>query len=194
MTKQDQPYREKHRDSGLLDGIVAIRRVLADAEHPAELRAASLAIVREALFALEDAGGADPISGAELPIGRAAQPHSLLSPGRGPRACETDLAAIIAAIPADVRPCWECRNGVLTFAGFVVKRFRHPARNQELLLDAFEELGWPERMDDPLPPLVSGSRLQETVKQLNRYQQTPLLRFGMDGTGQGVCWRIRMPQ
>lgn len=186
MTKQDQSYRQKHRDGHLHDGIVAVRRVLAHAERPEEVRVASLAIVREALFALEEAGGADLISAAEMRTGRAAQPGGGSPAGTGPGRLQGDLRAIIAAIPADARPCWERRNRVLTFAGLVVKRFRHPSRNQELLLDAFEQLGWPERMDDPLPPRpesVPSSRLHDTVKQLNRYQQTPLLRFGMDGPG-----------
>ena len=35
----------------------------------------------------------------------------------------------------------------------VVKQFRVPAGNQELILAAFEEMGWPPHIDDPLPPV-----------------------------------------
>jgi hypothetical protein len=35
----------------------------------------------------------------------------------------------------------------------VVKEFKLPAPNQETILTAFQEEGWPPRIDDPLPPV-----------------------------------------
>ena len=82
--------------------------------------------------------------------------------------------------------------GVLYFAGRIVKRFPRAARNQEIVLCAFEEEGWPYRIDDPLPP--SGNvdpkrRLHDTIKWLNRDHEAQVLAFMGDGTGEGVRWR-----
>lgn len=91
------------------------------------------------------------------------------------------------------RPRWDGLVRELTFGGRLVKRFRRPAPNQEAILTAFEGLGWPERIDDPLPsvpdvcPVV---RLRETIKSLNRGQDRPLLRFRVESDGRGVRWRI----
>jgi hypothetical protein len=80
----------------------------------------------------------------------------------------------------------------LCLNGEVVKRFRVPAQNQELILGAFEEERWPEHIDDPLP--VSGdidprTRLHDAINRLNGCQTNRLLRFLGNGTGTGVCWR-----
>jgi hypothetical protein len=59
------------------------------------------------------------------------------------------------------------------------------------ILKAFQEEGWPVRIDDPLPfqkGIDSKSRLRDTVKALNRSQQ--VLRFHLDGTGEGVRWEL----
>jgi hypothetical protein len=56
---------------------------------------------------------------------------------------------------------------------------------------AFEEEGWPYRIDDPLPPKGEThptTRLHDTIKWLNRNREHPLLRFLGDGTGEGLCW------
>jgi hypothetical protein len=60
-----------------------------------------------------------------------------------------------------------------------------------MILDAFEEEGWPDHIDEPLPPLDGGresDRLRKEVYALNRRLTNPLLRFSMDGTGQGIRW------
>jgi hypothetical protein len=76
----------------------------------------------------------------------------------------------------------------------VVKQFNKPAPNQELILATFEELGWPQRIDDPLPPqgeIVPSVRLHDTLGRLNRTLQNPVLHFGSDGAGRGVVWRLK---
>ena len=85
---------------------------------------------------------------------------------------------------------------MLSLDGTVVKRFRVPAPNQELILSVFEEERWPERLDDPLP--ASGgvdprTRLHDAVNRLNRAQTNPLLRFHGNGTGTGISWKLRRP-
>jgi hypothetical protein len=93
--------------------------------------------------------------------------------------------------PPDVLPRWAGDLRELSWKGVVVKRFRGPAMNQETLVAAFEEEGWPRRMDDPLPPAAEidpKARLRDTIKALNRNQLRPLLRFRGDGTGRAVQW------
>jgi hypothetical protein len=92
------------------------------------------------------------------------------------------------------KPIWRSDLHELHFNGTVVKRFKLPARNQELILAAFEEEGWPARIDDPLPPngdLDPRQRLRNTIVTLNRHQLAPLLHFRCDGTGCGVQWELR---
>jgi len=91
-------------------------------------------------------------------------------------------------------PTYERTDHVLKFKGQIVKRFRWAAANQECVLRAFEDLGWPERIENPLPSdqkVVPKVRLHDTIKCLNRKQESPLLRFRGDGTGLGVIWEPR---
>jgi hypothetical protein len=93
---------------------------------------------------------------------------------------------ILAAIPV-----WDRDRQELRLDEVVVKQFKVPAANQERILAAFEEEGWPIRIDDPLPPVCDQDpkiRLHDTIVSLNRNQKHPLIRFYGDGTGQGVRW------
>src|SRR5262249_26296993 len=77
--------------------------------------------------------------------------------------------------------------------GMVVKRYRVPARNQELILSAFEEEGWPEHIDDPLPvryDIDPRMRLHDAIHRLNGRQINRLVRFKGNGTGTGVFWEL----
>jgi len=88
-------------------------------------------------------------------------------------------------------PRWDHEARVLWAGGQIAKRYRRPSPNQEAILTAFEEDGWPCRIDDPLPPkgeVCPKARLHDTIKWLNRGQKRFLLRFLGDGTGEGVCW------
>jgi hypothetical protein len=89
------------------------------------------------------------------------------------------------------RPHWDRERRVLMWCGHVVKQFRVPAPNQECLLDAFEEAGWPPFLDDPLHGkngCDAKERLHDTIKRLNLHQVERLLRFSGNGTGMGVRW------
>jgi hypothetical protein len=73
----------------------------------------------------------------------------------------------------------------------IVKRFKLPSPNQETILMAFDEEGWPPRIDDPLPLIQDcdpKQRLRDTIKSLNRHQREYTVHFKDDGTGQGVLW------
>lgn len=88
-------------------------------------------------------------------------------------------------------PVWDRDRQELRLGDVVVKQLKVPAVNQERVLAAFEEEGWPIRIDDPLPPVYDQDpkiRLHDTIVSLNRNQKHPLIRFYGDGTGQGVRW------
>jgi hypothetical protein len=88
-------------------------------------------------------------------------------------------------------PRWNSEVRELLVGNTLVKCFRYAAINQETVLSAFEEEGWPSRIDDPLPPEPEQDpkrRLNDTIKCLNRKQANRLLHFRGDGTGQRVVW------
>ena len=89
-------------------------------------------------------------------------------------------------------PHYDRARRTLFCSGQIVKRFRVPAGNQELILRAFEEEGWPPHLDDPLPPapdIEAKKRIHDAIYRLNNRQQARLLLFLGDGTGHGVNWR-----
>jgi hypothetical protein len=95
-----------------------------------------------------------------------------------------------AGVPAH-KPHWDPDLQELRYNGLLVKHFKVPAPNQEMILAAFEEEGWPPRIDDPLPPqfqLDCKRRLHDTINSLNRNHKSSGIRFMGDGTGEGVRW------
>jgi hypothetical protein len=95
-----------------------------------------------------------------------------------------------------LRPTWDRDRHELRVDGQLVKIFKLPSPNQEMVLAAFDEEGWPARIDDPLPPstdLEPKRRLHDTIKSLNRNQKARLVRFMGDGTGQGIQWALISP-
>lgn len=112
---------------------------------------------------------------------------SMLSVSR-PRAAINRASATSTRIG---RPKWDRDRRQVRFDGRIVKEFKLPSPNQEAVLMAFEEEGWPVRIDDPLTPaanLEPRRRLHDTIKALNRNQKENLLRFMGDGTGEGIRW------
>ena len=100
-------------------------------------------------------------------------------------------ACHLKGIAAGLMPIWDADRRELRLGDTVMKRFRQPARNQELILNAFQEDGWPPRIDNPLSgtgDIDALDRLHEAVKKLNR-QTIRLLQFRSDGTGSGVLWQ-----
>lgn len=91
------------------------------------------------------------------------------------------------------RPRWNSEVRELWIDQILVKRFKWQAYNQEMILAAFEEEGWPVVIDDPLPPLGEQDpkrRLHDTIRSLNRHQCTAMMRFHGNGTGEGVRWEF----
>jgi hypothetical protein len=98
-----------------------------------------------------------------------------------------------AAADDAVGPRWDRDRQELRVGGVVVKQYKVPAANQERVLAAFEEEGWPVHVDDPLPPsgeLDPKRRLHDTINSLNRNQKVSLIRFFGDGSGEGVRWEL----
>jgi hypothetical protein len=89
------------------------------------------------------------------------------------------------------RPHWDAARRVLCVGRVVVKRIHRASPNQEAILSAFEEEGWPARIDDPLRPkqgLVAKCRLRDAIRWLNRGIEPRAMRFYGDGSGEAVCW------
>lgn len=104
----------------------------------------------------------------------------------------TDDAPTVAA-DAKPRPRWDSGRRELCVGDTVVKRFKVPAPNQELILQVFEEEGWPPFIDDPLQPAPNidpQHRLRATIKSLNRSQSRQMIRFHGNGGGQVIYWEF----
>jgi len=90
-----------------------------------------------------------------------------------------------------LKPRWYKDLHVLWLGDLVVKRYLRPAEEQWLILEAFEEAGWPPVLDDPLPPtggILAKRRLNFTIRHLNGCQENEVLRFMGEGTGEAICW------
>jgi hypothetical protein len=88
-------------------------------------------------------------------------------------------------------PCYDKHDRVFTWGRQVLKWFRQPAGNQEVVLNAVQELGWPLWFDDPLPPrdgMKRARRLHDTTAELNRRQRVHLIHFKGDGSGKRIGW------
>lgn len=89
------------------------------------------------------------------------------------------------------KPNWDQRRRELRYGNQLIKHFRVPAPNQETILQAFQEEGWPTCIDDPLPPqkgVTTKGRLQATIKSLNHGHQAKLIKFHGNGNGIQVYW------
>ncbi|REJ67841.1 MAG: hypothetical protein DWQ31_10140 [Planctomycetota bacterium] len=105
----------------------------------------------------------------------------------GPRGLTED----VAVLDDEAVPFWDQDRRELRLMGALIKQFRLPSPNQETVLQAFEEEGWPTRVDDPLPPVSDidpKRRLHDTIKSLNRHQKAKRIRFMGDGRGEGILW------
>jgi len=138
------------------------------------------------------------------PSGAALAEHVFRETGRSPQATLSTIAPLTTAVinarqtafekqAPTLTPRWDGTRRELTLTGLVIKRFRVPARNQETILSVFEEEGWVEHIQDPLPVTLNidaPTRLHDAINRLNRCQINPLLRFRGDGKGTGVFWEL----
>jgi hypothetical protein len=125
-----------------------------------------------------------PIASLLLPHSPVDQAAEILAGSRARSTC--GVAAERSAIPS-----WDGDRNVLWFDGQLVKQFKVPSPNQESILAAFEEDGWPPAIDDPLPPkpeMEQKRRLRATIQSLNAHHKKRVLHFRGDGSGQRVLW------
>jgi hypothetical protein len=96
----------------------------------------------------------------------------------------------VAGLP---RPKWDRDRRQLRVGLHIVKEFKVPAMNQEIVLAVFEEERWPPKINDPLPwksDIDPQRRLHDTINSLNRRQRHRLIHFRADGLAQGICWEL----
>jgi hypothetical protein len=119
--------------------------------------------------------------------------------GKAIRPAQRSVAGAASADEAGDRrqvetPKWDAARRTLCLGSRVVKRFKHLASNQELVLAAFEAQRWaPPRIQDPLP--LDGvcnpkRRLHDTIKKLNQGQVHRLIHFFGDGSSRAICWEL----
>ncbi len=97
---------------------------------------------------------------------------------------------------ASPRPYWDAARRELSFGDTMVKRFHVPAKNQELILAAFQKNDWPRSIEDPLADefgIDPKIRLNDVVYRLNHKQRARLIRFHVNGLGNGVSWSLHAP-
>lgn len=81
--------------------------------------------------------------------------------------------------------------GSLWWSNRVVKKLRGQAKCQRLVLAALQELNWPPRIDDPLPPSgVTNPKecRRQTVRHLDARHAFPALQFWVAEDGEGISW------
>lgn len=91
------------------------------------------------------------------------------------------------------KPHWDAVRRTLFFGGRMVKQFHVPARNQELILSAFQNEDWPDSIGDPLAGdfgVDPKTRLNDVVYRLNHKQRASLIRFHVNGHGSSVHWSL----
>lgn len=88
--------------------------------------------------------------------------------------------------PPPLKPSWNRINGELSFDGGVIRTIRRigNATNVVLVLDTFQEFGWPDRIDSPLSP--DSQKHHATICSLNTGLSR--IRFKSDGEGKGFVW------
>jgi hypothetical protein len=102
--------------------------------------------------------------------------------------------ALAAPAPRDSAvPCFiQCEGRRELRVGEIhVKVFHAYARNQETVLQAFQDCHWLPWIPSPLQRFSGKNpklRLHDTIARLNRHQAHPALRFHGDGTGMGLSW------
>src|SRR5262249_22237747 len=92
--------------------------------------------------------------------------------------------------PADSdKPVWDPESRSLYFEGELVRKLRlYKGSKIPALLDAFAELGWPRRIDDPVygKGQADSAKRDDLIDSLN--SGIKRIRFGVDG--EGYYWAV----
>ncbi|MDA0808491.1 MAG: hypothetical protein O2983_09030 [Planctomycetota bacterium] len=93
-----------------------------------------------------------------------------------------------------LRPRWDSGTRELWLGDWLLKRLIKSSENQQIVLDVFEEMGWPVQIEDPIPPkpfFVHAERVRETCRRLNKAQIHPLMHFRASPSREVILWEIR---
>jgi hypothetical protein len=129
--------------------------------------------------------------GGTVPVLGVSDGHAVQEPSFAQVGAPRSNGALVSPSRNGSTPSWDKDRRMLRYGTDLVKQFKVPAPNQELVLEAFEEEHWPTRIDDPLPVHANidpKRRLHDTINSLNRNQRVTLLRFLGDGSGEGIFW------
>jgi hypothetical protein len=83
-------------------------------------------------------------------------------------------------------PVWNSELCELSFRGEVIRSIRPIALKPIMILNAFEEEGWPQKVLSPLSPR---DNLREAIRTLNTGLDA--IEFRADGTTEGIVWAAR---
>ena len=92
-----------------------------------------------------------------------------------------------------VIPVWDGERE-LRYKGVLVKLYEREAPEQQRVLAAFEEQGWPALIENPRQHLDGDNlkaQLKSLVNNMNCGMQRPLIEFLSRDAGHMVAWRPR---
>jgi len=92
------------------------------------------------------------------------------------------------------RPRWNADTGELWFDGELIRSVKNPAQAKNIvrILAAFEESGWPRRVDDPITIGGESDTRRRTIETLNK--GLTRIRFTCTGDGLSFGWEELEPR
>lgn len=93
------------------------------------------------------------------------------------------------------KPHWNELSRELLLGAVVLKKMRGRAENQEIILEAFQNAGWPDQL--PLQPLLVLNRtlrhrsLVEAIAGINRGQPAPGIQFFLSDDDSRISWQLQ---
>lgn len=86
------------------------------------------------------------------------------------------------------QPAWDSSTGVLRYAGKRIRKVRmmkNPS-NIQRILDAFEDQGWPKKIENPLAAATDQQQLHQALRSLNNGLSK--IHFHAQEGGQSINW------
>jgi hypothetical protein len=93
----------------------------------------------------------------------------------------------VESVDSRPRPSWSAKTGKLHFRGKLVRTVDlDRGDNIRLILDSFEDHGWPPGIDNPLTGGADSKKLRDTLESLK--QGLSVITFAAKGSGTRVTW------
>lgn len=101
---------------------------------------------------------------------------------------ETDT--LVQANVTRAKPKWDLETGKLYYRDQIIRILRKTKKptNIHLILDTFEEDGWPSRIDSPIPDDSLGGKLHEAIRSLKK-DLIAVITFSVQEGGKAVIWK-----